>query len=247
MIANSNWQQFFDGYAPVYMNECFVTNTIAEIDFVLEETGIAPGSRVLDIGCGTGRHSVELAKRGYRVTGVDLSSGMLAQAKITADEAGVEIEFVHSNAAEFASEAVFDAAICLCEGAFCLLGADDDPTDRDLAILRNVHGALKPGSTFILTALNGLRMARRHTQQDVDSGIFDPITMTDRNAIDYETPDGRRSFLSRERGYAPTELAFLARLAGFNVAHIYGGTAGNWGRRQLDLDEMEMMVIARRA
>lgn len=245
-MSAGNWQQFFDEYAPQYMGECFVKNTVAEIDFVIEETGIKPGARVLDIGCGTGRHSVELAKRGYRVTGVDLSPGMLAQARKTADEAGVEVEFVQCNAAEFESDAVFDAAICLCEGAFCLLGAEDDPSDRDLAILRNVYAALKPGSTFILTALNGLRMARQHAQDDVENGVFDPMTMTDRNAIDYHTPEGKRTFVSRERGYVPTELRFLARTAGFEVAHIWGGTAGNWGRRQIELDEMEMMLVARK-
>jgi hypothetical protein len=50
----------------------------------------------------------------------------------------------------------------------------------------------------------------------------------------------------RERGYMPTELTMLFRMAGFDVEHIWGGTAGNWGRRRLELDEMEIMVIARK-
>lgn len=245
-MTNSSWQQFFDGYAPVYMDECFVTNTVAEIDFVIEETGIAPGSRVLDMGCGTGRHSVELATRGYRVTGVDLSCGMLAQAEKAVEAAGVEVELIHANAAEFTSEAVFDAALCLCEGAFCLLGAEDDPTDRDLAILRNIHAALKPGGTFILTALNGLRMARQHTQQDVEDGAFDPITLSVRSPISWDSPEGKRTVEVRERGYVPTELSYMARLAGFDATQVFGGTAGNWGRRPLELDEMEMMLVARK-
>lgn len=245
-MADSSWQEFFDGFAPQYMKECFVTNTVAEVDFVLEEAGIAPGSRVLDVGCGTGRHAVELAKRGYRVTGVDLSPGMLAEARKAAEAADVEMELVHSDAAAFRSEPVFDAAICLCEGAFGLLGDADDPCDRDVAILRAVCGALKPGATFVLTTLNGLRVARAKTPEDVAAGAFDPLTMTSRTAIGWETPDGKRSVELRERGYVPTELALMARLAGLEVVHIGGGTAGNWGHRPLDLDEMEIMIVARK-
>jgi cyclopropane fatty-acyl-phospholipid synthase-like methyltransferase len=245
-MTPNNWQRFFDGFAPQYMGECFVTNTVAEVDFVLEETGIAPGSRVLDVGCGTGRHAVELAKRGYRVTGVDISPGMLAEARKTAEEAGVQVELVQSDAAAYRSEPVFDAAICLCEGAFGLLGDADDACDRDLAILQAVRAALKPGAAFVLTTLNGLRMVRAKTPEEVAAGAFDPLTMTSRTAIDWETPEGKRSIELRERGYVPTELRLMARLAGFEVVYLGGGTAGNWGRRPLDLDEMEVMLVARK-
>jgi len=67
------WEVFFDSHAPKYNDEVFTKNTAAEIDFLIAELGLPPASAILDVGCGTGRHSVGLAKRDYRVTGVDLS------------------------------------------------------------------------------------------------------------------------------------------------------------------------------
>jgi len=243
MPKSSEWEEFFDGHAPDYMSNCFVTNTVAEVDFVIEILGIAPGARILDMGCGTGRHCVELAKRGYKVTGVDLSSGMLAQAKIAAEAAGVEVELIKSNATEFSSEPVFDGAICLCEGALCLMGSGEDPVDRDLTILRNICASLKCDARFVLTALNGLRMARQKSQREVETGAFDPVTMCEKTMMEYETPEGRQSVVVTERGYAPTELVMLMRLAGLGVKHVWGGTAGNWGRRLIELDEYELMLV----
>ena len=63
MTGPKSWQKFFDAHAPDYMGNVFTQNTEAEVEFVIEELGIPPGSRILDIGCGTGRHSVKLAQR----------------------------------------------------------------------------------------------------------------------------------------------------------------------------------------
>ncbi len=247
MIKRNEWEEFFDGHAPVYMDNPFTKNTVEEIDFVLRELSLPEHGHILDMGCGTGRHAIELARRGYRVTGVDISSGMLAEAEKAAREAEVNITWVHADAAKFSSSTdVFDAAICLCEGAFGLLGKDNDPFEHDLSILRNIRSVLKPGARLILTVLNGCRMIRKFSQEDVADGRFDPVTMVETSGMEYNTPEGRKSVLLRERGYVPTELVMLFRLAGLEVEHIGGGTAGNWGRRPLDLDEMEVMVIARK-
>jgi len=246
-IPKSNeWERFFDGHAPVYMDNPFTRNTVQEVDFVLAELKLPQKSCILDMACGTGRHAVELAERGYRVTGVDISAGMLAEARKTAKQAAVDITWVQADAVKFKTAERFDAAICLCEGAFGLLGADDDPIEHDLSILRNIHTALKPKAKIILTTLNGYRLIRQYDRDDVESGRFNPNIMVIKESVEYDSPEGRKSMLAREHGYVPTELMLLFRLAGFVVENIWGGTAGNWGRRQLELDEMEVMIIARK-
>ncbi len=246
MAEKNEWEIFFDAHAPIYMENVFTKNTIEEVDFILEELKLPPGSHILDVGCGTGRHSVELAKRGYRVTGVDISSGMLAEAKKGANKAGVEVEWIHSDASKFTSPELFDAAICLCEGAFGLLGKDDDPLEHELSILRNINDALKADKKLILTVLNGLKMIRDHSREDVESGKFDPITLVEVSSQEYDTPQGKKSISLKERGFIPTELVMLLQQAGFKVEQIWGGTAGNWGRRKIDLDEIEVMIIAKK-
>ncbi|HEX7401980.1 MAG TPA: methyltransferase domain-containing protein [candidate division Zixibacteria bacterium] len=243
----SEWQKFFDAHAPVYMDNIFTKNTVKEVDFLLKELRLPKRGSILDMGCGTGRHSIELAKRGYKVTGVDLSSGMLSQAKMQAQKAKVKVEWVQSDATRFKSKRPFDAAICLCEGAFGLLGSADDTWEHDYAILRNINASIKPKAKFILTALNGCAMIRHYAQKDVKSGEFDPLTIVKTHPMEYETPKGKKSVVLKEKGFIATELTILFRLAGFEVLHIWGGTAGNWGKRKLDLDEIEIMFIGRKA
>jgi SAM-dependent methyltransferase len=243
----SEWQGFFDDHAPVYMDNSFTKNTLEEVDFVLDELKIPPGSSILDMGCGTGRHAIELAKRGYKVTGVDISSGMLSQAEKIAKQAKVEVEWIQADATRFKSNKLFNASICLCEGAFGLLSMEDDPLEHDRAILKNISDSLKPGAKLILTALNACAMIRRYTQEDVKNGSFNPEALVEIHPLEFDTPDGKKSVMVKERGFVATELAMLFRQTGFEVEHIWGGTAGNWGKRKIELDEMEIMLIGRKA
>jgi cyclopropane fatty-acyl-phospholipid synthase-like methyltransferase len=250
----NTWQTFFDHYAPRYLQEGFTRNTAAEVDYLIEALPLPPGASVLDLGCGVGRHSVALAQRGYRVTGLDLSSGMLAEAERAARAAEVAITWVQANAAlptpafleRLGPAAPFDAGVCLCEGAFGLIGQEEDPEAHDLTILHNVAAVLRPGAPFLLTALNGLRLIRLYQQADVEAGRFDPWTLTETHPMEYDTPEGPQTVMVREKGHLPQDLARLCRTAGFEVEHVWGGTAGNWGRRPVELDEIELMILARR-
>jgi SAM-dependent methyltransferase len=240
------WQQFFDAFAERYDEQCFTLNTAAEIEFIVEHARLPAGGTILDVGCGTGRHSVPLAARGYRVTGVDLSPGMLAVAEKRAAAANVDVEWVQASVAEFARPGAFDAAICCCEGGFGLLTDESDALEHDAAILRNIATSLRPGGVLILNALNAARVLRSIDDDAIRSGRFDPVNLTEQSEVREHVPDMPAALTLRERYYTAPEIRRMARSVGLTVRGVYGGTAGNWGLRPIELDEYELMLIAER-
>jgi len=243
-MPTTSWQAFFDAHAEHYEENVFTKNTVAEVDFFLGLFALAKGARILDIGCGTGRHSIELVRRGYAVTGLDLSSGMLNVARKKAAQAGVNVEWVQGDAADFHLQDTFDAALCVCEGAFGLIGADDDPEEHDFNILKCAAAALKNGGGFLLTALNAYGAIRRMTDENIKNGAFDPATMVAEYEDEWDLPEGKKSLVVRERLFIAPEVTRMLREAGFRVNAVYGGTAGNWSRRPISLDEIEVMYVA---
>jgi hypothetical protein len=156
----------------------------------------------------------------------------------------VKGEWVRSDATRCAFPEKFDAAICLCEGALGLLSQTDDPISQPLAILRNISRSLKTGAKVVFTVLNAAAVLRRYQNKDVAEGRFDPITMVESSA--HPPQQGLPRISVRERSFVPTELHLLLQIAGMSVLSIWGGTAGSWGRRTLDLDEIEIMIVARK-
>jgi len=246
MEKQNNWKVFFNNHAPVYMDQWYTQGATEDVAYFLDVLKLPLGSTILDIGCGTGRHDVELARRGYQVTGIDFSAGMLAEAEKAAKTAGVLVEWILADATEFKSDQQFDAAICMLEAAFGLLPLEGAPIEHDLAILRNVHAALKPGARFMLHATNGFKAIRETNQEEINSGKFDPLTLTRRGSATWDTSEGEKQVPVRSKAYLPTELVTLLNSAGFEVENMWAGDKLHLGRRPIQLDDYMIMVVAKK-
>ena len=246
------YEDLFKNYADKYENESFTTGTTGEVDFIEQEIGTNKSLKILDIGCGTGRHDIELTRRGYNVVGVDLSEAMILKARANASKANVKVEFRQGDARALSFKEEFDFVMMVCEGGFPLMETDE----MNFSILQSAYNAVKPGGKFLFTTLNGL-FPLFHSVKDFinknstggaicKTNTFD--LMTFREYSDYEMIDdnGEKKILKcNERYYVPSEITWLLNSLGFKKVEILGSTIGEWRRnRQLTTDDYEMLVIA---
>ncbi len=244
------YEELFSNYARAYDRECFTQGTLQEVAFLEAEIGAGKDARILDIGCGTGRHSIELARRGYAVTGIDLSANQLARAREKAREAGVSLVFEQRDAREPHYEATFDLVIMLCEGGFSLMETDA----MNYAILDNAVRALKSGGKFVFTCLNGLFPLARSVQDFVntnESGTrtmhtgFDPATLRTRSVVDFTDDEGvTRRIETDERHYLPSELTWYMHALGMERCSVCGCMPGNFQKRPPTPNDFELLLIA---
>lgn len=117
-------------------------------DFIEVTLGLEAGATILDAGCGIGAHAVDLASRGYRVVGLDLSLPMLSRASDEAQERALQINFLHSDMREMNFEGAFDAILSWNTS----FGYFDDDVNRD--VVRRLHDALKPGGVLLIDVVN---------------------------------------------------------------------------------------------
>ena len=145
------YEKLFENFANNYDKEPFVTGTTGEVDFIEKEINYDKTKIILDIACGTGRHSIELAKRGYSVSGFDLSEAQLSLANNKARQAGVSVEFFKQDARNFNFANQYNLAIMICEGAFPLMETDE----MNFAILRNAFNSISGNVCFTLQSSIG--------------------------------------------------------------------------------------------
>ena len=242
------YETLFANYARQYDEEFYTQGTLGEVDFFEQELEQDRTRTILDIGCGTGRHAIELAARGYQVTGVDLSAAQLARARDKAAAAGVSVDFRQADARELTFAQAFDLAIMICEGAFPLMETDE----MNYRILQGACRALKPGGKLLLTTLNALSPLARVARQSDDEGGADPATFEletfrSRSVLEFTDDDGVAQAINcSERYYAPCEIRWLLETLGMTNIGIYACELGRFSReRPPGFDDFEMLVIAR--
>lgn len=222
-----------------YLNYGFTKGTEQEVDFLVEILEVPTNSRILDIGCGPGRHSLELARRGYNTVGVDISSGFIDYANKIATIQKLNSNFFVADARELNFNQEFDGAICLCEGAFGLAGNEDNHRK----VLKSVYDSLRPGSLFVLTVINALSAARNNKEPK----NFDAYSCTSFDVNTIESPDGKTKEVTiYTTAFTFRELKLLFEESGFDVLAGYGCVAGNFSKKLLELDDIEIMIVARR-
>jgi len=247
------YETLFENYGKKYDSENFTAGTMGECDFIEKELGGDRSLKILDIGCGTGRHAIELTKRGYNITGIDLSESQLQRAREKAAVAGVDIKFLRHDARNLPFNGEFDVAIMLCEGGFPLMETDE----MNFEILRSAAKSLKKSGKFMFTTLNGLFPLYHSVEQFCDdasgkgnatyrSNTFDLMTFRDHNITEFEDDDGNKKTLDcNERYYVPSEISWLLKSLGFNKIDILGAKLGAYSRNdKLTTEDFEMLVIA---
>jgi len=235
------YESLFENYGEKYDNENFTQGTIGECDFIEKEIDFNKLLKIIDIGCGTGRHSIELTKRGYKVTGIDLSESLLKRAKEKAKAQNLQIDFQKHDARKLPFKNEYDLAIMLCEGAFPLMETDE----MNYEILRNATNSLKAAGKLIFTTLNGLfplfHSVEEFCASTTEEGnatygknTFDLMTFRDFNITTVEDDFGNKKKLEcNERYYVPSEIAWLLKSLEFKKIDIYGAKLGAFSRNDV--------------
>lgn len=217
----------------------FTKGTEQEVDFLVDALRLTPGMRVLDVGCGPGRHSLSLARRGYEVVGVDHSADFvrLAQEAAAADDLGATFEELDVRDLDRPDE--FDATICLCQGGFGLLGGRDEAE-----VFGRIAATVRAGGALAVSAFSAA-FAVRHLEAGEE---FDPATGVLHEIASVRGPDGTEApFDLWTTCFTARELELLARGAGLEQIHVLGVTPGAYRRQAPNLDHHELLLLARRS
>jgi len=237
------FEDLADHLGSAYLRYSFTKGTEQEVSFLVDALGLEPGMRVLDVGCGPGRHAHALGRRGIAVHGIDISERFVELARADAPD-GVTFERLDARAMPFGGE--FDAAISLCQGAFGLAdwGSEATRLDPDLDVLDGISRALRPEGTAAVTAFSAYFQVRHvdamGSDFHVERGVnHERTTIKDEQGTDAEADLWTTCF-------TPRELRLMAASAGLTVQQIWSVSPGAYARETPTLESEEFLLLATR-
>ena len=240
------WEDFFDATVlEMWRSAIPAEHTRAEADFIAGVLGLEPGARVLDAPCGEGRLSRELASRGFRVTGVDISASFLKEAELKAAELGLDIRFERRDVRRLDGQPEFD-------GAFCFGNSFGYFTDQgNASFLTSLNQVLKPGARLALDASSVAETILPRFEKSTETPIGD-VRFLEENNYDhiqgrYDTrytfvmPGGRRvTKWGSHRIYTYREMVGMLEAAGFNRVEGFASTR----REPFALGASQLFLVA---
>jgi len=239
---SQHWfESIADHLGSAYLRYSFTKGTVQEVDFLMEALALQPGMRVLDVGCGPGRHAHELARRGLIVHGIDIAQRFVDLAFETAPDGAT---FERLDARDLAFDSEFDVVICLCQGAFGLMTANGD----DERVLGGMARALRPGGQLALSAFNAYFAVKYFDGEGEGQSTFDADTGVNHEHTEVRSETGVSKTVDLWTGcYTPRELRLLCRTAGLTVTAIHSVEPGAYVLAVPTVETAEFLVLARRA
>jgi SAM-dependent methyltransferase len=230
-----------DHLGGAYLRYSFTKGTDQEVDFLVDALGLTPGARILDVGCGPGRHALALGRRGFEVVGVDISERFIALAQENTPD-GIAVTFERADARTLVYDSEFDAVISLCQGAFGLSGGEGVVSlDPDRAVLDGIARSLRPGGRVALSAFSAyfqVRFLGEADSFDAERGVNREHTAV-RNEEGVEVPADLWTTC-----FTPRELRLLAEAAELRPDHIWSVTPGDYAARPPDIEHPEFLLLA---
>src|SRR6266568_4676179 len=238
------WRSWFGrGYLALY-DEYLAERTPVEIDQLEALLTLRPPQRILDLPCGQGRHAIELARRGYDVTGADLSPYLLEVAEERRQASGARVRWLSADMRRPIVGETFDVVLNL----FTSLGYFADEAD-DRKVVRAALAMLGPGGRFVLELINGERVMTHF--QEREWFTVGQAAVVERRSLDrparrmvvertVTTPKEEEVSLHALRLYARRDVDEMLRAAGFGHVDLYG----DWSGEPLTPESLRVLAVA---